>query len=771
MDYSNKDSLKPLLASMGMLGVATITSIAGGPLAAGALGLAGKVVFDLVSNVAPNILSEQITKINPKKLRQYFTSGVPNIANHDLYKGFKNAIKLGLDATVDSYKNSLSKEEDSKHHINAIFKRIELLKKSIDDDFDVAFTSVSDEQINDYVENQTQDLYDRINSFLNIEDLSSHGNRFLPFVKEVLPAQILAAFTEILKRESRVWIAYQRLILTDIQANSKETNSISHELLGKVNTLSVQLEMIQRKMDLDKEKSSPASMEMEQLWALFGEAKSYHEMSINKLNRYHSKLTSKLNDIHIDLKDEIAKAGVERQVIISKTEESIEIVKEIAQISSKQYEEIQEFQKNQVLQNEEQNGLIEILLKEFRTFAKDKNPEVIQETLQNIEASAQKLASIDIENAAYIVKEAMGFLKKGKDIEKALLVLNDVNLEKLKLSALSNEDFRQVIEAYELRIELLKSRFRYAEIDDCYNNIIGIYEQTNPKSNLLALTYHNAGVNLELNGKYSNAFGYHKKGTKIREEILNNNHPDLATSYDNLALAYRAIYKKTEALTYHKKAFEIREKVLTKNHPDLAASYYNIAKVYRVLSKYQDALKYNRRAINIMEKIYDADHLDLAAAYDDFGIVNRFLRNLSEALIFHLKAIKIREKLLVSNHPDLATSYYNIAIAYRVLEYYTDSLNYCKKAIKIREDVLGKKHPKLAASYDTIARTYEELRKKSKVLEYQKKAIEVRKHYLDKTHSDWVIYYSRLAHTYQALGKYSDAMRYKLMSLKVKISI
>ena len=218
MDYENNDSLKPLLASVGLLGVATITSVFGGPFATGAFGLTGKIVYDLVNNIAPNIASDQIAKIKPKKLREYFTSGAPNLSNHDLYKAFKNAIKLGLDATVDNYKNNLSEEGYNLFHIKGIARKVKQLKNSIEENFDKSFiNNVSERQINDYVENRNDQLYDHIYSFLDIDELSSHGYKFLPFVKDVLPYQILAAFTEILKNEDRVWIAYQRLILTDIQ--------------------------------------------------------------------------------------------------------------------------------------------------------------------------------------------------------------------------------------------------------------------------------------------------------------------------------------------------------------------------------------------------------------------------------------------------------------------------------------------------------------------------------------------------------------------------
>lgn len=123
-------------------------------------------------------------------------------------------------------------------------------------------------------------------------------------------------------------------------------------------------------------------------------------------------------------------------------------------------------------------------------------------------------------------------------------------------------------------------------------------------SNNLALMYSDMG-------QLEQSFEFQIKAAKIREEVLDKHHPDLATSYTNLAGIYLSMGQLEQALKFQEKALKIREQVLDKNHPDLAQSYHNLSFIYRDMKDYKVALQYAEKAVAIQERLFPNGHPNL----------------------------------------------------------------------------------------------------------------------------------------------------------------
>jgi tetratricopeptide (TPR) repeat protein len=213
-------------------------------------------------------------------------------------------------------------------------------------------------------------------------------------------------------------------------------------------------------------------------------------------------------------------------------------------------------------------------------------------------------------------------------------------------------------------IEFYKNKNDLIGIARCYDYLAGIYR---------------------ILDKIENALYYQLKAIKIREDILDNNHPDLATSYNNLALIYQNLNKLEDALKYQLKAIEIEKKVLEKNHPNLSSSYNNISVIYLSLGEFENALKYQLEAIKIGEEVLEKNHPNFALSYNSLALIYRKLGKLEDALNYQLKAIEIREEILENNHPMLAISYNNLGLIYFDLKKRNKAIEFAEKAVKILE--------------------------------------------------------------------------------------
>lgn len=196
-------------------------------------------------------------------------------------------------------------------------------------------------------------------------------------------------------------------------------------------------------------------------------------------------------------------------------------------------------------------------------------------------------------------------------------------------------------------------------------------------------------------GNIEKSFEFALKNLEIKEEILNNKHPDLATSYNNISLTYQNKGELDNALEFAEKALDIRKEVLSDKHTDLAASYNNIALIYQAQGDLDNALEFTLKAFEIFKEVLNDKHPDLATSYSNISTIYKDKGELDKALEFALKDIEISEEELDKKHPSLANSYNNIASIYYEMKEYSIAKTYIDKAVAIFEYCFPDGHPDL----------------------------------------------------------------------------
>ena len=405
---------------------------------------------------------------------------------------------------------------------------------------------------------------------------------------------------------------------------------------------------------------------------------------------------------------------------------------------------------------------------------KDKLREARDSALAKAEEQALYIASINLDKASRLVREAVLKVDSLQDIAGAIVVLDNDMLYRAYLEAnekknRAESEIQQVVAGFEFKIRLLEPQFRYAEIVDCYQKIAEIYEKQGSPKDKLTGCYDCLGLGLYNSGEYQKSLDLALKTLAIREKILPADHPDMATSYHNLSADYGQLGEYQKQMDFILKALAIREKVLPADHFDLAMTYQNLGWAYENLGEYPRALEFHSKGLSVYEKTLQANDRNLANSYLHQGIIYEKLGEFQKSTEFILKAINIQEKVSPLD-PYLASSYSEMAVVYGRLGYYKKQLEFNLKALSIQEkkELSAADSLELALICNNISNSYNHIGEDQKALEFMLKAVAIYENVLPVGHPYLATTYNNLAGRYGNLGEYQKALEFNLKTLSIR---
>jgi len=230
---------------------------------------------------------------------------------------------------------------------------------------------------------------------------------------------------------------------------------------------------------------------------------------------------------------------------------------------------------------------------------------------------------------------------------------------------------------------------------------------------------------LEQQGKFGEAERMAQRGLEIRERVLEQDHPDIAESLHGLARIYHKQAKLKEAEPLYKRALEIREKVLGPNHPDVAQSLNSLGILYYAQNQFDEAENNYKRALTIRETVLGPDHPDIGRSLNSLASLYLWLRRFDEAEPLYRRALAIREKTLGPVHPDVATCFYNIALLFYYKGNYEEAEKHYTQALDIQRQSLGENHPDLASTLESLATIFHMRGDYDKALSYYERALAI----------------------------------------------
>jgi tetratricopeptide (TPR) repeat protein len=298
----------------------------------------------------------------------------------------------------------------------------------------------------------------------------------------------------------------------------------------------------------------------------------------------------------------------------------------------------------------------------------------------------------------------------------------------------------QAADAFALA-EINRLQFKYPEAKIYYQKAVQL-DPENP------LYLHRAGLTRYTLGEYDEAELLYLHSLRIRENELEKNHPDVASSLNNLALLYDAQNKFAQAEPLHFRSLAIRE-ILGKDHPDVAISLdsmgahyyaqgqynkaeplqirslairekagknhsdsdvaislYALAYTYSEMGKYQQAESYFSRSLTILEKNYGKYNLLLTNSLSGLAHLYFVQSKFAEAEPLFLRSLAINEKAFGKNHPQVALCLNSLADVYSAQEKYDIAKPLYLRSLAIFEKTFNKDHASVSTSLQGLAQLY-----------------------------------------------------------------
>ncbi|OQE13599.1 hypothetical protein PENFLA_c045G00723 [Penicillium flavigenum] len=258
-------------------------------------------------------------------------------------------------------------------------------------------------------------------------------------------------------------------------------------------------------------------------------------------------------------------------------------------------------------------------------------------------------------------------------------------------------------------------------------------------------------------GRWIDSQPVNERVYELRQQMLDEKHPDTIRSLASLAAAYHAQGRYSEAEPMVVKALELRQQVLGEKHPDTISSLVHLATTYYAQGRYSEAEPMVVKALELRQQVLGEKHpgtisslVDLAATYYARG-------RYSEAEPMVVKALELGQQVLGEKHPDTIRSLASLATTYHAQGRYSEAEPMEVKALELRQQVLGEKHPDTIRSLASLATTYHAQGRYSEAEPMEVKALELRQQVLGEKHPDTIRSLAHLASTYRALGRHREA--------------
>ncbi|MEY2396562.1 MAG: hypothetical protein QOF94_2907 [Acidobacteriaceae bacterium] len=278
----------------------------------------------------------------------------------------------------------------------------------------------------------------------------------------------------------------------------------------------------------------------------------------------------------------------------------------------------------------------------------------------------------------------------------------------------------------------LKGRF---EPGPCYENVLNqLPEGTAPVR--LAHLSDLIGWFLRDMGLLSTAQPFTERALRLQEEILGEDHPDIAITVHSLAELCRAQQDFAAALPLYQRAQRIREENFGAESPEVATSLHDLAEFHHDQKHYDEALQYYRRALTIRQAVLKPDDPAIADCLNDMAALQYEIGNLDEALPNYQTALRIYEHAHGPDHPDVAAALHNVARIYRSQNDLEGAISLCSRALDILDRTFGPNHPKTQTCTTTLIEFYQAAGKAAEMIPLVKRVLAAKQHTLGSDHPE-----------------------------------
>ncbi|NMF81946.1 tetratricopeptide repeat protein [Nodosilinea sp. P-1105] len=204
-------------------------------------------------------------------------------------------------------------------------------------------------------------------------------------------------------------------------------------------------------------------------------------------------------------------------------------------------------------------------------------------------------------------------------------------------------------------------------------------------------------------GQYSRGISLAEEAVDIAE-IRQIRPAKLASYLIDLAELYYKQGHYTDAEPLLQQALAMRQRLLGDEHPDVATSLNNLAGLYDKQGRYTDAEPLFQDALAMYKRLLGDEHPDVATSLNNLaGLYDKQGRYTDAEPLFQ-DALAMRQRLLGDEHPDVATSLNNLASLYDKQGRHGEAKSLFQQALAILEAKLGADHPWTVGCRENLAK-------------------------------------------------------------------
>jgi tetratricopeptide (TPR) repeat protein len=325
----------------------------------------------------------------------------------------------------------------------------------------------------------------------------------------------------------------------------------------------------------------------------------------------------------------------------------------------------------------------------------------------------------------------------------------------------------QLIEAWQMHfaeaVRLLNSvgyylykRGEYAEAQVRYKQALELLTEDEEQL-LTAQILSNLGVLHIHLANYLQAESYLRRALRLREQLLEPTHPDLAQNLNDLAGVYHNQRNLAEAEPLYQQALAIQEQTLGVEDPATVRTLGNLALLKYSLKKYAEAEALNKRVLAAREKYLDAAHLDIGQSLLNLAYVYVRQQRYAEAESLFQRAVTIYEGVYGPEHPQTMTALNGLGLLYTDQKRYDEAEPLLHRVLTIYKEAYGPAHPRFVGLLKAFAEIslYREQYEEAELMQRQAWQIQEQTSWLE--YIDLVPGLRELARIYEHLERYDQA--------------
>ncbi|HET9474666.1 MAG TPA: CHAT domain-containing tetratricopeptide repeat protein, partial [Steroidobacteraceae bacterium] len=273
-------------------------------------------------------------------------------------------------------------------------------------------------------------------------------------------------------------------------------------------------------------------------------------------------------------------------------------------------------------------------------------------------------------------------------------------------------------------------------------------------------------------GKASNdeAVAFAERAISLKEQLLGNEDPRLATSLDNAGVLFFVRGEYERARQNYQRALAVLSAAAARepSHEAVGKVHSHLGPLYQELGQYSMAREHYEQALLAFLKAAPRDDQQIAMTQNNLATLMVKIGDYEAASTLYAQALTALEKRLGGEHPLIASGKHNVAELNQRMGRYPEAIELYKQAIALKEKTLGGKHPSLALSLSNLSYLYTDQPDIGPALELSARALQIQEAATGATHVDLAYSLISLGRAQSASGDTEDARRTLTRALELR---